>query len=88
MINLLLTIGALAGLGGLATTLTARRRVPRPFRSVKTSIAVSMSCVAGRHGRCGDHLACPCNCHDAAIHRALTSTRHSGRAAAPFVERD
>jgi hypothetical protein len=89
MITVLFAAGGIAGLSGLATSVAARRRIPKPFRSVKASIAVSLTCVSGKHGRCGDHLSCPCACHDEAIHRALSSVRPTpGRSAAPFVERD
>jgi hypothetical protein len=90
MMTVLYAAGGVAGVTGLATSLAARHRVPKPFRSIKSTIAVSLACVGGKHGRCGDHLSCPCACHDDAIHRALSSSGRptSGRSTAPFVERD
>ena len=62
-------IGAVAA--GCTCMLVARCRVPARFRSLRTSLAVSMPCLTAKHDRCFLHLNCPCACHDEVLHYSL-----------------
>lgn len=73
----------LAGLGALyaaALYLVACRRIPSATRSSHQALQVTMSCVRARHSGCGEHLSCPCTCHDHHILQIMTLPANGLRA--------
>ena len=69
----ILAAAVLAGatLSGVLCLIMARLRVPKSFRSLRTSLAVSLPCLTSKHDECHLHLNCPCACHDDVLHFAL-----------------
>jgi hypothetical protein len=49
----------------------ALHRVPRAARSVQSAMKITGSCLSANHDGCGQHLACPCLCHDNHIKKMM-----------------
>lgn len=80
-------VGSLAASAALVSTITARLRIPKQFRTLRAAMKVSLSCVHAGHMHCDDHLHCPCACHDAVIYAAIaTRWEDAIRPAAEFNE--
>ena len=53
---------AVVGLSGVF--FIARSRVPKAVRSVGSTLKLTGRCLSANHDGCGQHLTCPCHCHD------------------------
>jgi hypothetical protein len=61
-----LAAAAVAAIYGIA-----RYRIPTAARSMKRIMSITGSCLSANHDGCGEHLACPCSCHDDHIKRMM-----------------
>jgi hypothetical protein len=73
-------LAALGALYAASLYLVACRRIPSATRGGQRALQVTMNCVRARHSGCGEHLACPCTCHDHHIWQIMTLPANGLRA--------